>query len=65
MDVTPRCPQAFQPAPGKVYKFTGTPGDAKEPVQEGTSTADAAGLLTIPKFRITSPAGNVLRIVPE
>ena len=64
VDVTPRYLQAFKPEAGRTYRFTSRPTDGKEAVQEGTATADANGLLTVPQFRITSPAGNVLTVTP-
>lgn len=62
VDVTPRRLQAFRPIAGKAYRFTSVPAGGADEVQSGTATADAKGLLTVPQFRITSPAGNVLRI---
>ena len=56
VDVTPRRCQKFRPKPGEVLKWTSSSGGS------GSVTADAAGLVTVEKLRLTAGEPTTLRL---
>lgn len=61
VDVTPRRVQAFKLKAGEQVTAVNVDGEGKEIARE-TLTADAQGLVTWRSFKLTSAAGNVLRL---
>lgn len=61
-EITPRRTQAFDVAPGAVVNWQNLNAATNAVVQSGSVTADANGLVTIPRFQIGTGTGNRLVI---
>ena len=64
VDVTPRRLQQFVITPGSAYTWQNIRQSDNTVIQEGTVSADSAGLITITEFEV-SESGNQLVIRPE
>lgn len=63
-DVTPRNTSAFRPAVGQAFRWRVQRADNGQVLQQGSTTADADGLVTVTGARILTGAGSRLIIEP-
>lgn len=61
-EITPRRLQAFQTPPGTIVSWENRNNITGALIQSGTVTADAAGLVTIPRVQIGTGTGNRLKL---